>query len=155
MLLGKYESSVYQNLLRVCWTIHQVSIKPAVFGPDPACIAMNQCFLKARLRKETAHCSLKRAWDGSSLCTARHRIRESCSSWQSGCGPSCKAAIMYFPMQSPIFVEFIAKTINITNVSLWDARMKATIELSNHQRKYRPPYAEALIYMILNRFTQL
>lgn len=57
-------------------------------------------------------------------------------------------------MQSPIFVQFIAKTTNITNVSLWDARMKATIELSNHQRKYRPPYSEALIYMILNQLTQ-
>lgn len=155
MFLGKYESSVYQNILRVCWTIHQVSIKSAVFGHDSACIEMNRCFLKARLRKETARCSLKRAWDRSSLCTARHHIRESCSSRQSDCGPSCNAAIMYFPMQSPLFVEFIAMTINITNVSLWDARMKATIELSNHQRKYRPPYSEALIYMILNRFTQL
>lgn len=32
--------------------------------------------------------------------------------------------------------------------------MKATIELSNHQKKLQTPYSEALIYMILNRFTQ-
>lgn len=80
------------------------AIKPAVFRADPVCIEMNWCFLNAQLRKEKAHYSLKRAWDWSSLCTASHCIRESCSFWQSDCGPSCKAAIMYFHMQSPLFV---------------------------------------------------
>lgn len=135
--LGKHEFCIYQNILWVCWTINHAP-KPAVFRPHPVCIEMNWCFLNAQLRKEKAHCSLKRAWDWSSLCTACHCIRESCSFWQSDCGPSCKAAIMYFHMQSPLFVQFTAKTINITNVSLRDVRMKATIELPNHQRKYRP-----------------
>lgn len=85
---------------------------------------MNWCFLNAELGEEKAHCSLKRCWDWRSLCTASHHIRQSCSLSQSDCGPSCKAALTYFHIESLIFVEFIAKTINITNVSLWDAEWK-------------------------------
>lgn len=140
MLLRKCKSSVYQNILNVCWAINWVSIKHAAFGHDPACREMNWCFLNAELEEEKAHCSLKRSWDWSSLCAAPRHIRESCSLSQSDCGPSCKAALTHFHIQSPLFVQFIAETINITNVSLWDAKMKATIELSNHQRKHRRPY---------------